>query len=152
MQKILDIHIIFKDCAEVKTAEKTVRIISFAGKCETEFFRGEVLPGGVDVQVLGAAESKSSETVDCGKAVDVSAGCTTLGTVSARYILEGVDASGTPCKVYVENEGVIDSQKGMLTAPKVLTDSEELKWLHEAELKCGFETRNEEFHVIIYAK
>lgn len=128
---IFDIEISFRDYAELKTGENTVKIISFGGKCTGSFFEGEILPGGTDVQVL-----KKDGT----------------GTVSARYIMQGADDSGRLCKVYIENEGIIDKAGKMLTTPKVFTDCEELMRVLNVELHCRFETREEKFHVIIYGE
>jgi len=131
MRDIFDIEIVFQDYAEVKTADKWVKIISFGGSCNSKYFRGKVLHGGTDVQVL---ESDGT------------------GMVSARYILEGVDESGASCKVYVCNEGVIDVNGEMRTKPQVHTDSETLAWLSMEDLRCRFETREGIFHVIIYGE
>lgn len=131
MKTIFDIHILFQNYAEVKTAEETVKLISFGGSCKTEYFTGEVLPGGVDVQTL---------FLD------------TTGKVSACYILKGVDADNHPCKVFIENEGDILEDGSMHTTPKVITDSEALKWLNTAALKCRFASVGEEFHVILYVE
>ena len=131
MEKIFDIHIVFKEYAEVKTPEELVKLISFGGKTQTRWFTGEVLPGGVDVQTLGADGT---------------------GKVSARYILQGMDQSGMPCKVYVENEGIIDERGAMHTMPKVLTDSVALAWLNSTQLHCEFASVGEEFHVQLFAE
>lgn len=128
MQEILRIHIIFEEYAQVKTAEEIVKIISFSGKCETDLFHGEILPGAADVQRI-----KSDGR----------------GEVSAKYILKGVDATAAPCKIYVENIGTINHKGEMQTSPKIITDSEELKWLNSAQLTCSFETKDNEFYVKI---
>ena len=86
--------------------------VLFEGECECENFKGKVLPGGVDTQYY-YAEGK--------------------GRISARYMMEGVDKEGKPCKIYIQNDGEHDN--GFLpTTPKVYTDSEALRWLEDADL------------------
>ena len=131
MRDIFDIRIDFENYSEMKNSEQIVKIISFGGICDSKYFQGKVMSGGTDVQIL-----KKDGT----------------GTVSARYILEGTDRSGARCKVYVANEGIIDIAGQMQTNPKILTDSRELSWLHTEKMQCRFETREEEFHVIIYGE
>ena len=53
-------------------------------------------------------------------------------TLSARYILEGTDVNGDPCKIYVENNGIDDN--GMVTEPTIITDSPEYAWIETAPL------------------
>jgi len=87
-------------------------MVLFEGECDCENFKGKVLPGGVDTQHY-YAEGK--------------------GTLSARYMMEGVDKEGKPCKIFIQNEG--DHDNGFLpTRPKVYTDSEALRWLEDADL------------------
>lgn len=53
-------------------------------------------------------------------------------TLSARYILEGTDADGDPCKIYVENNGIDDN--GMVTEPTIITDNPDFAWVETAPL------------------
>lgn len=53
-------------------------------------------------------------------------------TLSARYIMEGTDAKGNSCKIYVENNG-IDSN-GMVTEPIIITDCPDYAWIETAPL------------------
>lgn len=91
---------------------KCVNMLLFDGECTGEYFQGKILSGGVDTQQVDL-EGK--------------------GTLSARYMLEGTDREGVPCKVFIENNGETGSEN-MLTRPRIFTDSESLKWLEKAQL------------------
>ena len=97
---------------QVNSGKGFFNMVLFDGECDCENFKGKVLPGGVDTQHY-YAEGK--------------------GRISARYMLEGVDKEGNPCKIFIQNDGEHDS--GFLpTTPKVYTDSEALRWLEDADL------------------
>ncbi len=89
-----------------------VNMLLFDGMCEGEYFQGRILSGGVDTQCV-AADGK--------------------GTLSARYMLEGVDKEGIPCKIYIQNDAEINTGNGA-THPKIFTDSKCLKWLEKETL------------------
>ena len=131
MEILFDIPIQFKETIQVCAKEYTVNSIAFGGDTETAYFKGKVLPGGIDIQIIGQDGN---------------------GTLSARYILEEKDAAGKDCRVFVLNEGLIEKDGSLKTHPKILTDSEELSRFQEQELKCMFENRDDQFHVIIYAE
>ncbi len=97
---------------EGKTDYKEVRIY-FTGYCDTEFFRGTVLPGGCDTQ-------KHFED----------------GTISIRadYTLEGVDKEGKNCRIHIVNQRVSGEWK-----PKIETDSQALAWIGEADATAVLE-------------
>ena len=128
MKDILDIHIEITDVAEVQGSDALVKMLAFTGRCAGEYFKGRVLPGGMDVQTIRRGGT---------------------GTVSARYMLEGTDTEEKLCKIYVENTGIIDENGNMLTTPKLVTNSEALGWLQQEKLCCRFEMRGKEFHVIL---
>ena len=97
---------------QVSSGKGFFNMVLFEGECDCENFKGKVLPGGVDTQHY-YAEGK--------------------GTLSARYMLEGVDKEGKPCKIFIQNDGHHDN--GFLpTTPKVYTDSETLRWLEDEDL------------------
>ena len=82
-----------------------VTMLPFSGSVDSKLFTGVILPGGVDVQVTDPA------------------GCRHL---CARYMLEGTDQEGNPCRVYVENNGWFrpDELGVQITAcPRFITDS-----------------------------
>lgn len=97
---------------QVVSEESCVNMLLFDGECTGDYFRGKILSGGVDTQ-----------RVDCsGK-----------GTLSARYMLEGIDREGQPCKIFIENNAKLGTEDS-LTRPQIFTDSKCLKWLEQAVL------------------
>ena len=130
MQEIFNIIIDIISVDEVNGWHTTAKMISFNGKCEGQYFNGEIMDNGVDTQLI----SKDGR-----------------GRVSARYMMKGVDSSLRQCKVFIENEGIISSTGEMNTTPKIVTDSMELSWLQEEKLygKVAVEEDNR-LHVRIY--
>lgn len=92
--------------SEMKSPYGSVTFIPFTGKVESELFTGEILPGGVDVQV---------ETPD------------NVRNMCAKYMFQGKDMEGNACKLFVENNGYlqpVNREKPYLNAvPRFLTDS-----------------------------
>ncbi len=110
MKPVLIIHVVLDDTYEVKGKNGSACMLLFHGTAEGELFRGRILPGAVDTQKKAAGGEK---------------------TLSARYILEGIDAEGRECRIFVENHAVKGDPE---TRPLIYTDSEALKWLETAEL------------------
>ncbi len=71
-----------------------------AGEC----FSGTILPGGVDTQTISPAGF----------------------ALSARYMIDGTTAAGTPARIFIENNSY-PGEEG--THPAIVTDCEELRWL-----------------------
>lgn len=90
-----------------------VRMIPFAGRCDSPLFRGDILPGGVDTQ-------RDAAPGEC--------------ALSARYMLAGTDADGRPCRLFIENNAVSRQGTETVTHPRVVTDSPALRWLETASL------------------
>ncbi|MBE5921953.1 MAG: DUF3237 family protein [Lachnospiraceae bacterium] len=129
MNEIFDITIFIQDVTEVKAEDKMVKMISFSGNCNSQYFQGEILPGGIDTQVIQAN----------GK-----------GTLSARYMMRGIDSSKASCCVFVENNGVMAENGEIETIPKIVTDSKELAWLQNAPLHGKLVMEKGALHVKIY--
>ena len=89
-------------------------MIAFSGEADGAYFRGKILPHGVDTQ-------KSEE----GKPLQL----------SARYMLEGIDYTGKQCRLFIENNGE-EAGGQIVTKPRIYTDSESLSWMEGAAL-CG---------------
>ena len=104
----------------------SVVMISFTGDVTGKYFEGNVLPGGIDTQIIGKHGDRH--------------------TLSARYMLEGKDYKGEPCRIYIENDGNIHKeQKNILfrTYPKIITDSKALDCLiKDILIGEGIETEN----------
>lgn len=119
-REILEIAVTVDGVTEVAGAAGTVRMIMFGGTASGEFFSGRVMPCAVDTQI------------DSG-------GFTTL---SARYILDGRDADGHKCRIFVENNGT--NKNGTIsTKPKILTDSPVFKRFEAANLSGTVVTEND---------
>ena len=56
-------------------------------------------------------------------------------TLSARYMMEGKDAEGNPCRIFVENQG--NGESGF--HPMIVTDSALLREWETAELSATVE-------------
>ncbi|WP_310602122.1 DUF3237 family protein [Anaerosporobacter sp.] len=126
--KTFVIKIRINECFETTNGSQTAKIILFSGECDNEYFKGHVLDGGVDTQI----QSIGKRT-----------------TLSARYILEGLDYRGNTCKIFIENNGYIEEDGSIHTRPFIITDSSELKWL-ETQMKSGYiEHKDNSIYVVL---
>ncbi|MBQ7730473.1 MAG: hypothetical protein IJT68_01410, partial [Lentisphaeria bacterium] len=101
-KKVFQVHVILDQTLSVQGGKGSATMILFHGDLDTTFFKGEIQPGAVDTQ-------KS-------------------GSISARYIIQGQDAEGTPTKIFIENNQI----NGVLK-PMVLTDNPKLRWLENTD-------------------
>jgi len=112
-KEVLTISVSITGEARVRNGKREAVMIAFTGEADCENFKGHVLPGGMDTQTSAG-------------------GCVTL---SARYMLEGTDADGSPCRVFIENNGMTDDPAAPIrTTPTIITDSPRLRWLEDARL------------------
>ena len=118
MKEVLTIRVAITDCLEVKGKSECARMLLFDGTCDCEYFKGMVLPGGVDTQ----KDFAGKETM-----------------LSARYILEGQDSEGRNCRIFIENNGQVDKNGQISAIPHIITDSNALSFLENAELKSTVE-------------
>ena len=88
---------------------KTPLWIPFSGEASGPYFTGSVIGTGVDTQKIEKDDSI---------------------TLSARYMLEGTDAAGNACRVFVENQG--NWTVGF--TPAIVTDSPLLASWETADL------------------
>ena len=111
---VLTVDVVLDEVIEVNGSRGKAAMILFHGESNCENFRGKVLPGGVDTQKEPAGEKR---------------------LLSARYVLEGKDKDGKECRIFIENNGVVDKPGADIkTTPDIYTDSEALKWLETAQL------------------
>jgi len=115
---ILEIHVTMdmKDCSFLKGPAGEVVMIPFGGTAEGEIFKGTVRPGGVDCQRVNLAGVRH---------------------MSARYLLDGVDSAGEPCRIFIENNGWFETQSmPFRTVPTFITDSRTLApYLHSSRFR-----------------
>jgi hypothetical protein len=125
MTEIITLLITIVGMSSVNGGGKSVNMLQFTGHAESEYFVGEVLPGGVDTQMR-----------ENGK-----------GGLSARYILEGTDSTGAKCKIFIENNGK-DGEE--YTKPTIVTDSKALSFLNTCPLKGKLDMSNGKLTIRIY--
>ncbi len=115
-EEVLTVHVQLNETIELDNNEgDSVVMITFNGNATGNYFNGKIQEGGVDTQIINKSCDRH--------------------TLSARYIMEGTDYTGTPCKIFIENNGNAKSDsKGVLfqTYPKIITNSEALAFLNDA--------------------
>lgn len=126
MEQILKIRIDITEEHELKSRLGTARQVLFTGNCEGKYFNGKILNGGVDTQFFRPD----------GK-----------GSLSARYMLSGVDNTGKECMMFIDNSGSASSDDNT-THPIIYTDSEALNWLENEKLSGRIEV--EDGKIVIY--
>ncbi len=113
-EPVLTVDVVLDDVIEVNGSSGKAAMILFHGECSCSNFKGRILPGGVDTQKEATGEKRF---------------------LSARYVLEGTDLAGEKCRIFIENNGVIDAPDAQIrTVPVIYTDSSALKWLETADL------------------
>ena len=113
MTKLFEINVHITGFSQVRNSKTTINFISFDGYCNAPFFTGKILEGGVDTQ-------KYEKNKD--------------GTLSARYILKGIDKNGKETNIFIENNGICKSDGTITTTPWIITDNEDLQPLFEGKL------------------
>lgn len=126
--EVLRIKVKVDGCHELASKPRGARLLPFSGSCESPLFHGTILPGGVDAQVDAAPGQ---------------------GSLSARYMLEGTDAEGKPCRLYIDNSAVTREGVDTVTHPRVMTDSAALKWLETASLQGRIESKDGHLEIVI---
>ena len=129
--EVLRIKVILDGVNELAASPRSVRMLPFHGRCESGLFQGTILPGGVDTQT------------------DFAPG---QGTLSARYMLEGVDMDGKPCRLYIDNSAMTREGSEMVTHPRVTTDSAALKWLETSSLTGRIEPKDDHLEIVILSE
>lgn len=99
---LMEIQVACHEAIRVNGQTRDIVMIPFEGSASGPYFTGRTVGQGVDTQ-------KISKDGIC--------------RLSARYMLEGKDAAGNACRVFIENEGI---WKGGFR-PTVVTDSPLLK-------------------------
>ena len=126
--EVLRIKVYLTGHTAVEGRADTAVMLPFTGECDSPIFKGKILPGGVDTQ-----------------RVDKDGKC----KLSARYTLEGVDSTGKPCKLFIQNEGVSLPGGEMHTHPIFRTDSEALRWLETADLTGRIEHCDDHIEIVL---
>lgn len=111
---LMEIRVECGEAVSVRGQETTVVMIPFTGTTEGPYFKGKTVGTGVDTQRIGQ-DGKTR--------------------LSARYMLEGQDAAGNACRIFIENQG---SWEDGFT-PRIVTDSPLLKDWETADLGATVE-------------
>ncbi len=109
---ILSLHINCTETVSLDTGKGSINLVLFDGSCSGDYFNGQILPGGADTQKFLDNQE---------------------GTLSARYMLSGCDYKNNACRIFIENNAVLNGDK-IITKPVIYTDSTNLKWLETADL------------------
>ena len=110
---LLEIHVTCREAVSVEGGSRKIVMVPFDGQAEGPLFTGRIIGTGVDTQ-----------TIENGGI-----------TLSARYMMEGKDAEGNPCRIFVENQG--NGKSGF--HPMIVTDSALLREWETAELSATVE-------------
>jgi len=106
---LMEIRVTCYEPVSVEGKNKKIVMIPFGGEASGEYFNGKVVGTGVDTQKIDPD----------GKVF-----------LSARYMLEGTDAAGNACRIFVENQGGWDTG----FTPAIVTDSPLLACWETADL------------------
>lgn len=98
--EIFRLHIHVTEENRFDTETNTINMVLFDGTCEGNYFNGKILNGGVDTQIY---EKDGA------------------GTLSARYMLSGMDKEGVPCHLFIENNGIVGKEETHTTPGFILT-------------------------------
>ena len=126
--EVLRIKVYLTDQIAVDGCGDKAVLLPFTGECDGPLFKGKILPGGVDTQ-----------------RIDAQGRC----ALSARYVLEGMDDQGQPCRIFIQNEGVSAPGQELLTHPIIRTDSESLRWLETAALIGRIEDHGGHIEIVL---
>lgn len=124
-REILSFQIIITHTEVMSQGNETHSDIYFTGYCDSPYFKGTIVPEGVDHRVTGNSLTES---------------------VKAEYALEGVDEDGKSCRLQVVNQW-----GGRDWKPVITTDSRKLAWLNGADLTAVLEGRRGGLTVRIFA-
>lgn len=126
MEAVLIIDVFLDEVYEVHGKKGQASMLLFHGNSECKNFSGIILPGAVDTQ----KELKDEKRL-----------------LSARYILEGRDYTGTDCRIFIENNSIPESE---YTKPLIYTDSKALGWLENENLYGVIEGKENGVVISIY--
>ncbi|MCR5733124.1 MAG: DUF3237 domain-containing protein [Lachnospiraceae bacterium] len=119
---LFKINVYLDEVNTVKGDRAEATMILFHGKMDSDFFKGEIINGGVDTQIEEKGKTR---------------------TLSARYILKGIDNENELCSIFIENNGTVEKNGEIRTVPRIITDSKALKWLEDTPLKGRVESVRE---------
>ncbi len=107
---IMELHVKLREneINAIDNGMQKVVFLPFDGTIDSDIFKGEVLPGGVDVQVTDPSG---------------------IRRLCAKYLLKGIDMDGKECSIFVENNGYFEPGSDPMpfrAHPVFITDSKAL--------------------------
>lgn len=129
--ELMRICIQLNDTLALDSPSAGVRMLPFTGSVKSKLFTGRVLPGGVDTQLFPEPDR---------------------GALHARYMLEGVDIKGKPCKMFIDNRAVMQNGAETVTYPRIYTDSEALRYLETADLTGSLDFSGGGLTIVIHSQ
>ena len=124
---LLTIDVVCADAVNVRGGKTEVNMVPFTGRAYGKLFTGRMIGTGVDTQKT-----------------DLSTGVCSL---SARYMLQGVDAEGAPCRIFIENS--LRDEAGW--HPMLVTDSPLLAPWESLPLTASVDSTDKGVVVRIYS-
>jgi hypothetical protein len=124
---LMTINVKCEEPVSVTGANRTIVMIPFTGEAAGDLFSGHVIGTGVDTQKIEGGQK---------------------AFLSARYMLEGQDAAGNACRIFIENQGFW----GENLTPSIVTDSPLLAGWEKAELYATAEGIPQGVIIRIYRK
>lgn len=125
MKEVLKIEVTITNSFSVVGGSEEVKLLNFTAKA-SGLFSGETAFVGTDTQWISKERT----------------------FLSARYLLTGKDFTGKECSLFVQNEG--NAKEGFF--PKLVTDSENLRFLEKAKLTSALVNEDGKLFVKIFAK
>lgn len=124
MELLLEVEVHLTGAEKVQGKHREIVMLPFTGEARGPYFQGRVVGTGVDTQKIAPGSF----------------------SLSARYMLEGVDCDGRQCRIFVENNGPnLDD-----LTPMVVTDSPALQRWEDLPLKSVVTPTEECVWVRIY--
>lgn len=124
-EEILTIRVVITRCESKETGEVKKNDVFFTGYCDTDYFRGAIVPEGCDKQEYLEGEQPK---------------------LRAEYTLLGNDCNGENCTIHIVNQWDRDEWRPMIT-----TKSPALAWLNDADLTAVLEFGKGELTVRVFA-
>ena len=125
---LLTVDVVCARGISVRGSKKEVNMVPFTGRAYGTMFTGKIVGTGVDTQTTDLMTGKC--------------------TLSARYMLQGFDMEGTPCRIFIENS--VRDQAGW--HPRLVTDSPMLSSWESLPLTASVDSTDLGVVVRIYSE
>ena len=123
-EPVMTVYVDLKPSVGLSGDDLSVNLLCFHARAEGKLFNGETVTDGIDTQIFKNGSF----------------------TLSARYMLEGIDCDGQKCRVFIENNGTSLQD----CKPKIYTDSKALSFLMDKPLYANGDTVGDGVIIRIY--